>query len=71
MVHPTWCITVKKMAQRMGQRNIHRLPEVALGKTRPTNLLKREPTKKRGIKSKLLNAGWDHADLLRLLGVEI
>ena len=35
------------------------------------NLLKREKTKPRGIKGKQLNAGWDHAYLLRLLGVEI
>ena len=35
------------------------------------NLLKRERTKKRGIKGKQLNAGWDHAYLLRLLGVEV
>ncbi|MBM3833175.1 MAG: ISAs1 family transposase [Verrucomicrobia bacterium] len=32
------------------------------------NLLKREKTKKRGIKGKQLNAGRDHAYLLRLLG---
>jgi len=32
--------------------------------------LKREKTKKRGIKGKQLNAGWDHAYLLRLLGVK-
>lgn len=31
------------------------------------NLLKREKTKKRGLKGKQLNAGWDHAYLLRLL----
>jgi hypothetical protein len=31
--------------------------------------LKGEKTKKRGIKSKQKNAGWDHAYLLRLLGV--
>src|SRR5882672_4686944 len=35
------------------------------------NLLKRERTKKRGIKGKQLNASWDHAYLLRLLGVPI
>jgi predicted transposase YbfD/YdcC len=35
------------------------------------NLLKREPTKKRGIKGKQKNASWDHAYLLRLLGVQI
>jgi predicted transposase YbfD/YdcC len=35
------------------------------------NLLKREKTKKRGIKGKQLNASWDHAYLLRLLGVPV
>jgi len=34
------------------------------------NLLKREKTKKRGIRGKMLNASWDQAYLLRLLGVE-
>ena len=33
------------------------------------NLLKREKTKKRGIRGKQLNAGWNHPNLLRLLGV--
>lgn len=33
------------------------------------NMLKKETTKKRGIKGKQLNAGWDHSYLLKLLGV--
>jgi predicted transposase YbfD/YdcC len=33
------------------------------------NLLKTEKTKKRGIRGKQLNASWDHAYLLRLLGI--
>jgi predicted transposase YbfD/YdcC len=34
------------------------------------NLLKREKIKKRGIRGKQLNASWDHAYLLRVLGVQ-
>ena len=34
------------------------------------NLLKRERTKKRGIRGKQLNASWDHAYLLKLLGIQ-
>ena len=33
------------------------------------NLLKKETTKKRGIRGKQLNAGWNHSYLLRLLGI--
>jgi predicted transposase YbfD/YdcC len=33
------------------------------------NMLRKEKTKRRGIRGKQLNAGWDHAYLLRLLGI--
>ena len=42
-------------------QNFSRLRRIAL------NLLRRETTKKRGIKGKRLNAAWDHDYLLRLL----
>ena len=35
------------------------------------NLLKREKTKRRRLKGKQKNAGWDHSYLLKLLGVPI
>ena len=35
------------------------------------NLLKREKSRKRGVRGKQLNAGWHHAYLLALLGVSI
>jgi len=33
------------------------------------NLLKFDQTKKRGVRGKQLNASWDHAYLLRLIGI--
>jgi predicted transposase YbfD/YdcC len=44
-----------------GPENFSRLRRIAL------NLLRRETTKKRGVKGKRLNAAWDHDYLLKLL----
>ena len=49
--------------QRYAAENLATLRRLAL------NLLKRETTKKRGIRGKQNNAGWNHAYLLRLLGI--
>lgn len=43
--------------------NLARLRRLAL------NLFKREKTKRRGVRVRQLNARWDHACLLHLLGV--
>ena len=50
--------------QGYAAKNLATLRRLAL------NLLKREKSKKRGIRGKMLNASWDHPYLLKLLGVE-
>ena len=59
------CFREDQSRARAGQaaENLATLRRLAL------NLLKRDKTKRRGMKGKQLNAGWDHAYLLRLLGV--
>jgi hypothetical protein len=54
-----------KSRARMGYaaENLASLRRLAL------NMLKKETTKKRGIRGKQLNASWDHPYLLRLLGI--
>jgi predicted transposase YbfD/YdcC len=46
-----------------GAENVSRLRRIAL------NLLKQEPTNKRGIKTKRLRAGWDEQYLCQVLGI--
>lgn len=48
-------------------RSAHAAENLATLRRLALNLLTREKTKKRGIKGKQLNAGWDHAYLARLL----
>jgi predicted transposase YbfD/YdcC len=59
------CFGEDKSRARMGYaaENLASLRRLAL------NMLKKETTKKRGIRGKQLNASWDHPYLLRLLGI--
>jgi predicted transposase YbfD/YdcC len=47
----------------------HAAENLAMLRRLALNLLRREKSKKRGIRAKQLNAGWDHAYLLCLLGI--
>ena len=66
-----WVLDVWFREDQSRARTGHAAENLATLRRLALNLLKREKTKKRGIKGKQLNAGWDHAYLLRLLGVEI
>jgi len=66
-----WVLDVQMREDQSRARAGHAAENLATLRRLALNLLKREQTKKRGVKGKQLNAGWDHAYLLRLLGVEI
>lgn len=66
-----WVLDVWFREDQSRARAGHAAENLATLRRLALNLLKRERTKKRGIKGKQLNAGWDHAYLLRLLGVDI
>lgn len=66
-----WVLDVWFREDQSRARAGHAAENLATLQRLALNLLKREKTKKRGIKGKQLNAGWDHAYLLRLLGVQI
>ncbi len=57
----SFCEDQSRQRKDHGAENFSRLRRIAL------NLLRRETTKKRGIKGKRLNAAWDHDYLLKLL----
>ena len=66
-----WVLDVQMREDQSRARTGYAAENLATLRRLALNLLKRERTKKRGLKGKQLNASWDHAYLLRLLGVEI
>ncbi|EEF60367.1 ISAs1-like element ISVer2 family transposase [Pedosphaera parvula] len=62
-----WVLDVQCGEDRNRARSGHAAENLATLRRLALNLLKRESTKKRGIKGKQLNASWDHDYLLRLL----
>jgi len=66
-----WVLDVQMGEDDSRARTGHAAENLATLRRLALNLLKQEKTKKRGIKGKQLNASWDHAYLLRLLGVPI
>lgn len=66
-----WVLDVQMREDQSRARAGYAAENLATLRRLALNLLKREKTKRRGIKGKQLNASWDHAYLLRLLGVQI
>lgn len=65
-----WIMDVSFREDQSRAREGYAAQNLALLRRLALNLLKREKTKKRGIRGKMLNAGWDHPYLLKLLGVQ-
>jgi predicted transposase YbfD/YdcC len=64
-----WVMDVRFGEDQSRARNGHAAENLATLRRLALNLLKTDKTKKRGIRGKQNNASWDHAYLLRLLGV--
>lgn len=64
-----WHMDVSFGEDQSRARTGHAAENLATLRRLALNLLKRETTKKRGIRGKQKNAGWDHRYLLQLLGV--
>jgi predicted transposase YbfD/YdcC len=64
-----WVLDVCFREDQSRARSGHAAENLATLRRLALNLLKRERTKKRGIKGKQLNAGWNHTYLLKLLGL--
>lgn len=65
-----WVMDVCFGEDQSRARTGHAAENLATLRRLALNLLKREKTRKRGIRGKQLNAGWDHSYLLKLLGVQ-
>jgi predicted transposase YbfD/YdcC len=65
-----WIMDVSFREDQSRAREGYAAQNLAMLRRLALNLLKREKTKKRGIRGKMLNAGWDHPYLLKLLGVQ-
>lgn len=66
-----WSLDVSLGEDQSRVRSGHAAQNLGTLRRLALNLLKREKTKKRGIKGKQRNAAWDHRYLLRLLGVNL
>lgn len=66
-----WLLDVQMGEDQSRARTGHAAQNLGALRRLALNLLKGETTKKRGIKGKQKNAGWDHCYLLKLLGVKI
>lgn len=65
-----WVMDVCFGEDQSRARTGHAAENLATLRRLALNLLKREKTRKRGIRGKQLNASWDHSYLLKLLGVQ-
>ena len=63
-----WVLDVSFAEDQSRQRKDHSAENFSRLRRIALNLLRRETTRKRGIKGKRLNAAWDHDYLLKLLG---
>lgn len=64
-----WVLDVSLGEDRSRARAGHAAENLATLRRLALNMLKKDNSKKRGIKGKQLSAGWDHAYLLKLLSV--
>ena len=64
-----WVLDVCFREDQSRARAGHAAENLATLRRLALNLLKRDKTKRRGMKGKQLNAGWDHSYMLRLLGL--
>lgn len=64
-----WVLDVSFREDYSRARSGHAAENLATLRRLALNMLKKEKSKKRGIKGKQLNAGWDHAYLLKLLAI--